>query len=103
MRLNILTKRQRNNERGQGLTEYAVVLSLVAVAGIFSVSLLGSSLRAKFGELTGQVTGNSGIISTSTARLTAVSGLAGAAATNQGKGMANSSGDTSAVHNAGSE
>lgn len=65
------TTKKRTNpaQRGQGLTEYAVVLSLVALAGIFSVTLLGSSLRAKFGQLTGQVIGEKDVVNDSNKRM----------------------------------
>lgn len=92
-----------NNQRGQGLTEYAVVLSLVALAGIFSVTLLGSSLRAKFGELTGQVSGNGTMVTNSTARLGKV---ATAAETEMGRassGMNNRSGFTAEENSVGGE
>lgn len=45
-------------QRGQGLTEYAVVLSLVALAAIAAVSVLGSGLRAKIGMLSSAIVGN---------------------------------------------
>ncbi len=90
-------------QRGQGLTEYAVVLSLVALAGIFSVSLLGSSLRAKFGELTGQVTGNGGTVETSVTRMTAVSGLANTELNRASTGMNNRSGFADNTNAVGSE
>lgn len=97
------TKSGTRNQRGQGLTEYAVVLSLVALAGIFSVSLLGSSLRAKFGELTGQVTGNGTTVKASTDRMTSVSSTAAGEIGRTSSGMNNRSGFSSDDNAVGSE
>lgn len=61
-----------NSQLGQGLTEYAVVLSLVALASIFAVSLLGGGLRGKFGELTGLITGNESAVEEGKSRIDSI-------------------------------
>jgi len=48
--------------RGQGLTEYAVVLSLVAVAAIGVMAFFGSNIKGKVAQLSGAVAGDQGII-----------------------------------------
>jgi pilus assembly protein Flp/PilA len=40
------------NLRGQGLTEYALVLSFIALGCIFAGALFGQAMRAKFSEMT---------------------------------------------------
>lgn len=46
------------NESGQGLTEYAVVLSLVAVAAIATTALFGGAIKSKISSIAGAVSGN---------------------------------------------
>ena len=38
----------RRHVRGQGLTEYAIIVSLVAIAAIWSASFFGDSVKASF-------------------------------------------------------
>ena len=45
------------SERGQGLTEYAVILSLVAVASIVAMGLFGGAVKGKVASLSGAVAG----------------------------------------------
>jgi pilus assembly protein Flp/PilA len=42
----------RNNERGQGLVEYALILVLVAVVVIAILTLLGPSIGNVFSSIT---------------------------------------------------
>jgi Flp pilus assembly pilin Flp len=46
-------------ESGQGLTEYAVVLSLVAVASIAGMALFGGAIKGKIASLSGAIAGQS--------------------------------------------
>lgn len=46
------------NQRGQGLTEYAIILSLVAVGSIAIVGLFTSGLKEKIAALSYAVSGN---------------------------------------------
>lgn len=45
--------------KGQGLTEYAIILSLVAVAAIVTTALFGGAIKAKIASLTGAISGQS--------------------------------------------
>lgn len=44
---------------GQGLTEYAVVLSLVAIASIAAMSFFGAAIKGKVASLSGAIAGQS--------------------------------------------
>ncbi|MBP2678786.1 MAG: hypothetical protein H6Q82_1851, partial [Deltaproteobacteria bacterium] len=41
-------KKRGTNRRGQGLTEYIIVVALVAIAGIGIVNVFGNQLRKQF-------------------------------------------------------
>ncbi|MFK8084139.1 MAG: Flp family type IVb pilin [Granulosicoccus sp.] len=43
--------------KGQGLTEYAIILSLVAIAAIGATSFFGDSVKASFVALGSELTG----------------------------------------------
>ena len=43
--------------RGQGLTEYAIILSLVAIAAIAATSFFGDTVKASFVALGSELTG----------------------------------------------
>lgn len=45
------------DQKGQGLTEYAVILSLVAVASIAGMALFGGAVKGKIASLSGAVAG----------------------------------------------
>jgi Flp pilus assembly pilin Flp len=45
--------------KGQGLTEYAIILSLVAVAAIVTTALFGGAIKSKIASLTGAISGQS--------------------------------------------
>ena len=40
-----------NNEKGQGMVEYALLIGLVAIAVIAVLALLGPAIAAKFTEI----------------------------------------------------
>jgi Flp pilus assembly pilin Flp len=46
------------NQKGQGLTEYAVVLSLVAVAAIAATAFFGGAVKARIAALAAAVAGD---------------------------------------------
>ncbi|NBX17110.1 MAG: hypothetical protein EBR09_07070 [Proteobacteria bacterium] len=48
-----------SNQRGQGLTEYAVLLSVVAVASIAVTALFGAALKSKIASLGAAIAGRS--------------------------------------------
>ncbi len=41
--------RARRRQRGQGMTEYIIIVALVAIGAIFVVTLFGDNIRALFG------------------------------------------------------
>lgn len=41
---------RRKKSRGQGMTEYIIIVSLVAVAAIGIITLFGDNIRALFGQ-----------------------------------------------------
>lgn len=49
----------KNKESGQSLTEYAVVLSLVAVASIAGMALFGGAIKGRIASLSGAIAGQS--------------------------------------------
>ena len=40
------------NEKGQGLTEYALIIALVAIVAVAALTLLGGQIQAIFGNIT---------------------------------------------------
>lgn len=50
---------RKNMQSGQGLTEYAVVLSLVAVASIACMALFGGAIKGRIASLSAAVAGQS--------------------------------------------
>lgn len=47
------------NERGQGLIEYLVIVALVAVAGITIMKVIGQNIRAQFARVAYVIQGES--------------------------------------------
>jgi pilus assembly protein Flp/PilA len=45
------------DERGQGLTEYALIIALVAIVAVAALTLLGGQIDAIFGSITTQLGG----------------------------------------------
>lgn len=50
----------RKKQSGQGMTEYILIVALIAVAVIAAVKIFGGSVSAGFGNATSQVISNSG-------------------------------------------
>jgi pilus assembly protein Flp/PilA len=46
------------NRRGQGLTEYIIIVALVAVAGIGIVNIFGNQLRNQFHTIVSAMSGS---------------------------------------------
>ena len=40
------------NEKGQGLTEYVLIIALVAIVAVAALTLLGGQIQAIFGNIT---------------------------------------------------
>jgi pilus assembly protein Flp/PilA len=49
--------KENQNEKGQGLTEYAVILSLIAVASIAATAFFGGAIKSKIASLAGAIAG----------------------------------------------
>ena len=45
----------RNREEGQALVEYGLIISLVSVAAVVGLGLLGTNLNTLFNNIAGQV------------------------------------------------
>lgn len=44
------------NKKGQGMVEYALILSLIAVVVIAALTLMGTDIRAIFTTISGKLT-----------------------------------------------
>ena len=55
--MNFKKKSDIKSIQGQGLTEYSIILTLVAVASIAGAALFGGAIRAKIASLTGAISG----------------------------------------------
>jgi Flp pilus assembly pilin Flp len=71
-------------QRGQGMTEYIIIVALIAVAAIGVYALFGKTIRNQVAGLAGEVAGTG-----STSAISAAGAAATSAATtaNQDKGM----------------
>jgi Flp pilus assembly pilin Flp len=49
--------RKFKRETGQGLTEYAIILSVISVAAIITTTLFGGAIKSKISALTGAIAG----------------------------------------------
>ncbi len=45
------------NSAGQGLIEYLIIVSIMAVSSIGIISLMGQTMKAKFGSITSSLQG----------------------------------------------
>ena len=50
----------RRLQRGQGMTEYIIIVALVAIAAIGVYSYFGQAVRGQMASITGQLAGNAG-------------------------------------------
>lgn len=44
-------------EEGQGMTEYGLILGLIALAAVVAMTAFGSQISKMFQKVTGQITG----------------------------------------------
>lgn len=51
---------QKRGQRGQGMTEYIIIVALIAVAAIGVYSLFGKTIRNQVAGLAGEVAGTGG-------------------------------------------
>lgn len=48
------------NEDGQGLTEYALIIALVAIVAVAALTLLGGQINTIFGNINNDLGGGAG-------------------------------------------
>lgn len=53
------TGRSWNNRKGQGLTEYIIIVALVAIATIGVVNIFGNQIRNQFATIVAAMSGSS--------------------------------------------
>jgi Flp pilus assembly pilin Flp len=54
------TKSKRSKQKGQGMTEYIIIVALIAVAAIATTQLFGATIRNQMAGISKEVSGNSG-------------------------------------------
>jgi Flp pilus assembly pilin Flp len=59
-----LTKRLRGETKGQGLTEYIIIVALIAIAAIGVVTLFGDDIRRLFGGAANALSGETDVTPT---------------------------------------
>ncbi len=55
------TKKQFRKARGQGMTEYIIIVALIAIAAIGVITLFGDNIRKLFGASAAALAGNSNV------------------------------------------
>ncbi len=53
-------KRILKSESGQGMAEYGLIIALIAVVVIAAITLIGTNLKDKFGEVANAIGGSGG-------------------------------------------
>ena len=86
----ILKTQAKNRQRGQGMTEYIIIVALIAVAGIGTYRLFGQTVRNQMAGLAQEVGGAASNTSRAAAATTAGQ-AATAAAANKNMGNYDSS------------
>jgi Flp pilus assembly pilin Flp len=59
MRTSPRANRPKRRERGQGMTEYIIIVALIAIGAIFVVTVFGDNIRALFGSSANALVGQS--------------------------------------------
>ncbi len=59
-----LTKRLRGETKGQGMTEYIIIVALIAIAAIGVVTLFGDDIRRLFGGAANALSGDTNVTPT---------------------------------------
>ena len=77
---------QNRKERGQGMTEYIIIVALIAVAAIGVYSFFGTTVRQQTAAIANEVAGKSGTAAIGRAGTAANSAVASA---NPNKGLSN--------------
>lgn len=82
-------KRVTNGKQtGQGMTEYIIIVALIAIAAIGAMSFFGSTVRNQVAGMAGEVAGNN-TTSTSAKKAADAAGKDSASAAATDKGLAN--------------
>lgn len=68
-------------ERGQGMTEYIVIVALIAIAAIATYQYFGKSVRNQTAAIANEIAGNDGTAAKTAAQTAATSGATKANAT----------------------
>lgn len=55
------TTTQKRKQFGQGMTEYIIIVALIAVAAIAVFGAFGKTIRGQMASITGAVAGNTGV------------------------------------------
>jgi len=53
---------RRSTDRGQGMSEYIIIVALIAIACIVVVSLFGKQIKAMFAGMSGAISGSSDMV-----------------------------------------
>lgn len=77
-------KKSASRQRGQGMTEYIIIVALIAVAAIGVYSMFGQTIRGQVAGLAGEVAGTGATAGKATASTAAGNANTKAA---EGKGM----------------
>jgi pilus assembly protein Flp/PilA len=56
-----LPKKHLRKARGQGMTEYIIIVALIAIAAIGVITLFGDNIRKLFGASAAALAGNSSV------------------------------------------
>ena len=59
-----LKKQLRKQRRGQGMTEYIIIVALIAIAAIGVITLFGNNIRKLFGASAEALAGNEDVKNT---------------------------------------
>ncbi len=54
-------KKNLSKRRGQGMTEYIIIVALIAIAAIGVVTLFGDNIRKLFGMASDSISGNDNV------------------------------------------
>ncbi|HEX7370640.1 MAG TPA: pilus assembly protein [Rhodanobacteraceae bacterium] len=65
------TRGFRTLQRGQGMTEYIIIVALIAIAAIAAFSFFGSTIRSQLGGIASELSGTSGADAVSQAQTNA--------------------------------
>ncbi|WP_449427430.1 pilus assembly protein [Rhodanobacter umsongensis] len=60
--MNVNAGMGRRRQRGQGMTEYIIIVALVAIAAIAVYSFFGKTVRGQMDNITSQLSGSDGSV-----------------------------------------